>query len=294
MLDLHIHTFFSDGEDAPHSFFQFRHRKFAITDHNSVMAASAFSPASETLLVGCEITVNREPDILVYFPQCTDTQAIESALRDELREPEARIIRACYECLGLSNWERDLSLAFPRSAKIHSARTRDLAAMLYLYRHNLEFADGYFTKRELLEARKTRDSYDDSHGSPIGRDYAFHFARRYAGIPVLAHPIRTALQRSKMASDGTGPKEKLISLIESFHAKGGDTIEYEYVSDESAMRWNVKDLREMRRTVADMAEHYQLRYTIGSDAHSLKSYDSYVSWYHRNAGIVSRNLPVWL
>ena len=97
MIDLHMHTVFSDGQITDISTVVNRCKVFSITDHNSIQACKYYADKTQDskLIVGCEVTIDRAPDYLIYFPNMDYSDKIEEAL-EKIRLSEEEVIKACY------------------------------------------------------------------------------------------------------------------------------------------------------------------------------------------------------
>lgn len=223
MIDLHLHTVFSDGKISDFGQIVDHCEIIAITDHNSIQACRFFSDKlkGRKMIMGCEVTVDRAPDYLIYFPGIEYSNEIEEELK-KIRLAEEMVIRHCYDKLGFSQWDKDIARAYPLGQKVKNARTRDLAAIIHLYNNNLEYDDGKFGFDDLKTARKQRWTYAEKMGNPIGADIAFDIAGRHNGKIVLAHPVHTAIKRCpRNNTNVVTVKEKLIHLLKEFIEEGG-------------------------------------------------------------------------
>ena len=54
------------------------------------------------------------------------------------------------------------------------------------------------------------------------------------------------------------------------------------------------DLTEIRCIITDIAEKNGLQYTIGTDSHTLNSYDNAIIWLKENESIIQNNLATWI
>lgn len=298
MIDLHLHTVFSDGKISDLKKVVDNCEIVSITDHNSVLAYEYFKEGnSETeYLIGCEVTVDRAPDYLVYFPKTAKLNEIENKLR-EIREAEENIIKACYYNLGYNNWENDLKNAFPTDQRIKNARTRDLAAIIYLYRTGMNYDNGNFEFEDLKIARKQRWTYADTIGNSVSENIAFDIANEFEGKVVLAHPIHTAIKRCpKNSTNATTIKEKLHSLLDDFIKNNGLYIEWEYFSEEHLGKYSisVEELEEIRSIVYSKSEEHNLSFTIGTDSHNLENYDKSLLWLKENEAKIYSKLADWI
>lgn len=298
MIDLHIHTNFSDGEIDDLLPVTEQCKVISITDHNTIRAYAAFAEALKNtkIIIGCEITVNNAPDYLLYFPHHLSLNELEHEL-ENIRLKEERVIRACYYRLGYTNWEIDIARAYSTHQKVRNARTRDLAAIIHLYNTDLNYDEGKFNPEDLKIARLARWRYSTDIGDPIPTDIAFDIANKYDGKIVLAHPIRTALKRCPRGNVNISIlKENLTELLRDYVPKSGRTIEWEYLEDHSLQRHGLSFDKAvyLRNIIMDATSEYDFTFTIGSDSHSLKNYNSAVSWLYNNHEILNNHLAEWL
>ena len=298
MIDLHMHTVFSDGQITDVCTVVKNCEVFSITDHNSIQACNYFADKTQAskLIVGCEVTIDRAPDYLVYFPDGGYSSEVEVAF-EKIRTAEEDVIKSCYYKLGYSAWEKDIKRAFPQNQKVNNARTRDLAAIIHLYENNLEYDDGKFDRGDLEIAREERRAYAENEGNPIPEDYAFEIAKKYNGVIVLAHPIHTAIKRCpKDDTNAAAVTQKLVALIDSFYNMGGRTVEWEFFSDEHIDKYglSMEEVADIRKIVMDKVETYGFSFTIGSDSHTLENYDKAVIWLSENCELIKDKMANWI
>ena len=298
MIDLHLHTVFSDGRITDIKQIVDNCNIISITDHNSIAACNYFSDKLENtkLIVGCEVTVDRAPDYLIFFPDKSYSDDLEEEFK-KIRVAEENVIKECYRNLGYSNWDEDISRAYAENQQIKSARTRDLAAIIHLYKTSLQYDSGKFDFDDLKIARRQRWEYAEKVGNPISEDIAFQISRDYDGVIVLAHPIHTAIKKcSKDNTNANTVREKLVVLLDSFSTKGGVAVEWEYFSVEHLHKYNlsVEEIREMRNMILDKAGEYDFGFTMGSDSHSLDNYYEALKWLSENELIIRDKLLRWI
>ena len=298
MIDLHLHTVFSDGRITDIKQIVDNCNIISITDHNSIAACNYFSDKLENtkLIVGCEVTVDRAPDYLIYFPGKTYSSDLEEEFK-KIRVAEENVIKECYYNLGYTKWDEDILRAYDENQQIKNARTRDLAAIIHLYKKGLMYDGGNFDFDDLKIARKQRWEYAENVGNPISEDIAFQISRDYNGVIVLAHPIHTAIK--KCSRDNTNVntvREKLVVLLDFFSKKGGVAVEWEYFSKEHLYKYDlsVEEIQAMRTLIFDKAEEYDFSFTMGSDSHSLDNYDEALKWLSENELIIKDKLVKWI
>ena len=297
MIDLHLHTIFSDGDISDMERIVEYCDTIAITDHNSIQACGFFQNAMQgkNMIIGCEVTVDQAPDYLLYFPNGGPLKKIEHEL-ETIRMAEEEVIKECYFRLGYQKWDTDIARAFPQKQRIKNARTRDLAAIIHLYKHDMDYNNGAFDLKDLEIARKQRREYAEIYGNPIHEDAAFRLAKRYGGQIVLAHPIRTAIRRCPKEITVASVEEQLLALMKCYACKGGKSIEWEYFSVPymEKYRLTLSDIDTIRTTVWVNALKYGFLFTLGSDSHSLDDYAAAAKWLTETETAIRSRLVEWV
>ena len=282
MIDLHLHTHYSDGRLMDGDIAEIRSfcHRISITDHNTTLWYADHPQASSSpdILMGCEITIDRRPDILIYFPNLHSfSNELEHSLQ-RIRDNESHIIQKCYFELGFHDWEEDLPRVFDTENRIKSARVRDLAAILYQKRTNQIVSCDYFEHEDLMLARKQRRQHGVNE-LDLHIDEPYSIAKSFHGIPVLPHPIRTAMRweaTPKKACDS------LLKLLDDFSSHDGHIIEYEFLSDDFIYRHGVyNEISKFRSIIRTFADTNNIFFTISSDAHSFDDILSYKKWYQK-------------
>ena len=293
MIDLHLHTVFSDGTLKDISCFEGTNSIISVTDHNSIgfFKENPLFLKKLRIIIGCEITVTGTYDILLYFPNLTNySDSLEFEL-SKIRLNEALIIKSCYEELGYDNWEYDISRAFPKEQRIKDARTRDLAAIIYLKRNNLEYANGEFEREDLIRARKSRMDYADKHKNSVNKNVAFEIGKKFKGETSLAHPIRTLLKMYRDVDPQSSDfLNKLYELMISFKNKGGQGLEIELVDNETIDKYSISPylLKKIRNEIFDFSLKNNMYLTTGSDAHCTKNCN------HKLDSVFFERFPAWV
>lgn len=295
MIDLHIHTVYSDGIPDFDEIINLSNRmeRISVTDHNSVRFYLEFKQKmlstpellanAGKFVVGTEITMEGYPDYLLYFSRIQDIDtselmAIEKKLK-AIRENEAVAIKAAYESLGFTSWETDFSKVNGVNKVPLEARTKELAAICYLKRTgSVEY--GRFEIEDLRKARIARRNIDKT--SAPQTETPFDIAQKTGGTLVLAHPIRTAIKHTGRSSELKEIEVELDSLLSSFFRHGGSTIEWEFLDgemDASANRYPALSgaYPKIRKLVKDTITKYNFKCIWGSDTH--RNYpDYYKKW----------------
>lgn len=297
MIDLHLHTVFSDGDIYDIGEISRQCDTISITDHNSIQACSFFQNElhGKKMLIGCEVTVDRAPDYLLYFPDGGPLAEIEHEL-EEIRMAEEQVVKKCYYHLGYLDWEKDIVRAFPRKQRSKNARIRDLAAIIHLYESGMDYDNGAFELHDLIIARKQRWEYAEKNRNPIPENVAFSLAKKYCGQIVLAHPIRTAIRNcSKKLTVVSAIKEQLLALMDCYASKGGKNIEWEYFSVPHMEKYGLtlSNIAVLRAMVWEKAAKYGFLFTIGTDSHTLDNYRASIKWLTESEVAIRSKLVKW-
>ena len=306
MIDLHIHTVYSDGEFKEEEIIDRITQPgfFSITDHNSVHMYVSLGKIISVekcpgLIIGTELTVEGHPDYLVYYPdlKINDFDAlarIEGKLQ-LIRLTEQDAIKKAYEYLKAndrdvhySEWESDFSPITFQDGYLIEARTSDLANIRKKHRNN--GVKSCENKNDLREARIARRSiHQEIEIDPL------QIVKDTGGIVVLAHPIRTAYIHSGREKAGIGQMEEYLKeLLSSFYQSGGRCVECEYI-DENPERHPLvfSHAIELRSIVMDAIEKYGFQVVWGTDSHKHFPADT-EKWSNENEKIFYDSIPVWL
>ena len=295
MIDLHIHTVYSDGTPDFDEIINLSNRmeRISVTDHNSVAFYLELKQKTEDFpeistiankfVVGTEITMEGYPDYLLYFSEVQNMDkntlmTIEKRLK-VIRENEAIAIKAAYESLGFTSWDADFSQVNKINKIPLEARTKELAAICYLKRTgSVEY--GHFEMEDLRKARIARRSIAVTEIPQV--DTPIDIAKLTGGTLVLAHPIRTAIKNTGRSSELRDIEVELERLFSVFFQGGGTVIEWEFLDGEiepSANRYPALDgaYPQIRRQVKDAMLRYNFKCVWGSDTHK-KHPNYYENW----------------
>lgn len=195
MVDLHTHTFESDGTDAPAALVEKASAAglttIAITDHDTFAAHEQAAPRAQELGIrlvrGVEISTkarNRNVHLLAYWFNGAAPVAFQDWLVEmlEYRRERNRRLAGRLQALGLAvELAEAEALGRTITGRVHFARV--LISKGYVKsipeafdRYIGEDAPGFV----MMEDPKTPD--------------AVRKVREYGGVPVLAHPIRLGMR----------------------------------------------------------------------------------------------------
>jgi 3',5'-nucleoside bisphosphate phosphatase len=248
LVDLHTHTFESDGTDSPAGLVEEAARAgiqvLAITDHDTFAAHPAARPCAAELgirlVTGVEISTkarNRSVHLLAYWfhedPPPEFVRWLGEML--EIRRERNRKLAARLRELGLAiTLEEAEALGRTVTGRVHFAKVlmgKGYAANVNeaFDRYIGESAPGYV----LMEDPKT--------------PAAVEMVRRHGGVPVLAHPVRLGMR---------DPADEDAFVREQVEA-GLLGLEIMHSDHDAALRERYMKL----------ADRYGLAYSGGSDYH---------------------------
>lgn len=190
MVDLHIHTTYSDGTDSPFEVLKKADKlgikQIAITDHNCIkgaLEAVQYSDSFSTdVIIGCELSCDfkdKEVHLLGYFGrEVQDNSAVESFINAGLlaREKQHKDIISKFNKLGMSISYDELEAMFPNIIRnrVHIARL--LVSKGYV-ESVAEVFDNYVNKGMPCYSKKINQPLED----------AISAIHKCGGLAVMAH-----------------------------------------------------------------------------------------------------------
>lgn len=278
MIDLHMHSHYSDGSLSPPQLIDFIFeqgiRAFALTDHDTVAGtaeAIKLAQAKEGLCCysGVELSVKwKNKDIHVvgvgfdyHSPHLTGVLAKQQ----QAREKRAELIGERLDALGMKD-----TLLKAKKLASHGVVTRPHFASVLVregFCKDMQAAFSQYLKRG-------RKAYVTTQW--ITLEEALFVIHAAGGLSILAHPMRYKLTRSK-----------LNELLQEFKALGGVAAE---VISGVTMESEIMSL-------LALCNQYDLLASIGSDFHgpevTPRSMAALVKWqkkYHDIAGMLHHRL----
>ncbi len=256
MIDLHLHTFFSDGTLSPEELVSYAKENgittMAITDHDGVSALERGIIAGEKLgirvMTGIEFSTEDENGIYMHllgygFDWRNKALNREVEMIRKKREERNNALLAALNNIGLYLSEEDLVI---REGQDYVGKPTFAIALMkkgYISSPKEAFTEGKFMRSPAV--RKI-------HREKISIQKAIKLINDAGGISVLAHPMKIA---------GIGRKmdffQELDDLLVKLKNWGLDGMEcyYRTHGKEEAMR------------LKQMADYNQLIVTAGSDFH---------------------------
>lgn len=219
MIDLHIHTNYSDGTNTPLEILQMAEKlglkQIAITDHNcvdgAIEARKHLEKFSFDFVIGCELSCDyrdKEIHLLGYFNKNTDNfDALRSFIQkgDYAKQIQHRGIIEKLQKLGFSVTYDELLKMYP-----NVVRNRVHIAQLLIskgYAQSVaEVFDGYVTKGKPCYVKKQSQPLEDGIN-------AIH---RCGGLAVIAHFYEYKMPDFE---EFFGDVIQKIDGIEAYHSK---------------------------------------------------------------------------
>jgi len=247
MIDLHCHTWFSDGLLSPQDLLSraagLGISHLAITDHDSVAAHMTISaadiPDGMRLIPGVEISTlweNREIHIVGLFIDTANTPLIALLQRQQAKRRERALdIGLKLEKAGITGLNDYLA---------------DLPCEAVSRNHIADFliAGGHASsKQQAFSKHLGKRGRYHSNADWCGVSEAAKTIHGAGGIAVVAHPDRYKLN-----------KIKLRRLLSEFIAAGGEALEVSYSNLHP----------EKMRNLADLCCELDMWASIGSDFHT--------------------------
>ena len=247
VLDLHSHSFFSDGSLSPEELVKRAHEKgvniLALTDHDETKGLNAARTKAKSLgmclINGVEVSVswNKKTIHIVGLGIDPENQALQQGLsyiRDERIKRGKKIAEKLEKC-GIQNVWQEITdkVGFEAVTRTHFAQ------FLVEQGHAKDMQQAF--KRWL--ARKGR-AYVNGHW--IGLEECVKLINDAGGQAVIAHPVRYKMTNAK-----------LEELVKTFKEYGGVGIEV------VASRYSAQE----RAYVASIARRFDLLASVGSDFH---------------------------
>jgi len=247
MIDLHSHTWFSDGLLSPHNLIQraagLGIKELAITDHDSVAAHRHLTeqdiPDDMRVIAGVEISTlwdNREIHIVGLFIDIENVQLSALLQRQQAkRRQRAQDIGLKLEKAGITGLESYLA-----ELPCEAISRNHIADFLIAHGHASSKQQAF--SKHLGKRGRFHSSAD---WCSISEAVATIKAAR--GIAVVAHPDRYKLNRVK-----------LRRLLAEFNEAGGDALEVSYSNLHP----------DKMKNLADLCCELDMWASVGSDFHT--------------------------
>jgi hypothetical protein len=261
MLDLHLHTYYSDGTMSPEELVQYAKacgvETIAITDHDGMGGLAEGMDAGKRLGVhvipGIELSTEDEEGVYMHIlgycfnPEQEALKREVELIRRKRVERNEKLLAALRE-IGCKLSREDLQL---RDGQDYVGKPTFALALMrkgYVSSPKDAFKEGRFMRSD--EVRRV-------HREKISTRKAIELIREAGGIPVLAHPMKIS---HLVKREGEDFFEKLDGQLQKLKQWGLAGMECYYSGH----------LPESTVQLVHLANKYKLIVTAGSDFHGVE------------------------
>lgn len=258
MIDLHLHTYYSDGTMSPEDLVKLAKKSgintIAITDHDGMGGLDEGTEAGKRqgvhVIPGIELSTEDERGVYMHIlGYCFDRENADlksevELIRRKRVERNEKLLAALRE-IGCKLTSEDLQL---REGQDYIGKPTFALALTrkgYVSSPKEAFREGHFMRSDAVRS---------VHREKISAKRAIELIRGAGGIPVLAHPMKISHLTQK---DGDDFFEELDKQLAKLKAWGLAGLECYYSSHQQA---------DTERLVA-LAKRHELMITAGSDFH---------------------------
>lgn len=261
MIDLHLHTYYSDGTMSPEELVIFAKESgvdtIAITDHDGMGGLAEGMDAGKRrdvhVIPGIELsTVDEKGTYMHMLGYCFDRD--NEALKKEVEmirrkrvERNEKLLAALRE-IGCKISREDLQL---REGQDYVGKPTFALALMrkgYVASPKEAFREGRFMRHEAVRS---------VHREKISAKKAIELIRGAGGVPVLAHPMKISHLTKEAGDDFFEKLDGLLVKLKSWGLAGMECYYSSHLPDE------------IRRLVS-MANNHRLLVTAGSDFHGTE------------------------
>jgi predicted metal-dependent phosphoesterase TrpH len=258
MIDLHLHTYYSDGTMSPEELVKSAKKRgadtIAITDHDGMGGLPEGLEAGKRqgvhVIPGIELSTEDEQGVYMHilgycFDQ--DNEELKSEverIRQKRVERNEKLLSALRE-IGCKLTSEDLQL---REGQDYIGKPTFALALMkkgYVSSPKEAFREGHFMRSDAVRS---------VHREKISAKHAIELIRGAGGIPVLAHPMKVSHLTRGHCGDFFAELDKQLAKLKGWGLEG---MECYYSSHQPA---------DTERLTA-MAKRHGLIITAGSDFH---------------------------
>lgn len=258
MIDLHLHTYYSDGTMSPEELVALARKNkvetIAITDHDGMGGLAEGMEAGKRLGVhvipGIELSTEDEEGVYMHIlGYCFNwnNEALKNeveGIRRKRAERNEKLLAALRE-IGCKLTKEDLQL---REGQDYVGKPTFALALMrkgYVSTPKEAFKEGRYMRSEVVRS---------VHREKISAKKAIELIREAGGIPVLAHPMKISHLTKGEEDDFFEMLDKQLCKLKSWGLAG---MECYYSSH----------LPQDRSRLVSMAQKHQMIITAGSDFH---------------------------
>jgi len=267
MIDLHLHTYYSDGTMSPEELVALAKERgvetIAITDHDGMDGLEEGMKAGKRLGVhvipGIELSTEDEEGIYMHIlGYCFDPD--KEALKKEVElirrkraERNEKLLAALHE-IGCRLTKEDLQLREEQDYVGKPTFALALTKRGYISSPKEAFQEGRFMRSEVVRS---------VHREKISAKRAIELIREAGGLAVLAHPMKVSHLTKRKEDDFFEKLDKQLAKLKSWGLAGMECYYSSHLP------------QDMQRLV-QMAIDQRLIITAGSDFHGAE-YDQSIS-----------------
>lgn len=258
MIDLHLHTYYSDGTLSPENLVKLAKERgvntIAITDHDGMGGLEEGMEAGKRqgvhVIPGIELSTEDERGVYMHIlGYCFDRENVELKNEVELirrkRVERNEKLLAALRAIGCKLSNEDLQLREGQDYIGKPTFALALARKGYVSSPQEAFREGHFMRSDAVRS---------VHREKISAKRAIELIRGAGGVPVLAHPMKISHLTRDNGDDFFEELDRQLIKLKAWGLKG---MECYYSSHR---------LTDTRRLAA-MAKQRQLIITAGSDFH---------------------------
>ncbi len=261
MIDLHLHTYYSDGTMSPEELVLFAKKRgvetIAITDHDGIgglaEAAEAGARLGVRVIPGIELSTEDEEGVYMHIlGYCFDRKNRELKrevewIRRRRAERNEKLLAALHQ-IGCKLTREDLQL---REGQDYVGKPTFALALMrkgYVSSTKEAFGEGRFMRSDVVRR---------VHREKIPARRAIDLIRGASGFPVLAHPMKISHLTKTKGEDFFLRLDRQLEKLKGWGLAGMEC----YYSSHSP--------QETKRLV-EMAKAHDLIVTAGSDFHGVE------------------------
>jgi predicted metal-dependent phosphoesterase TrpH len=261
MIDLHLHTYYSDGTMSPEELVRLAKESgvdtIAITDHDGMGGLNEGMEAGKRqgvhVIPGIELSTEDDRGVYMHIlGYCFDRENEElksevELIRRKRVERNEKLLAALRE-IGCKLTNEDLQL---REGQDYIGKPTFALALVrkgYVATPKEAFKEGRFMRHEAIRS---------VHREKISAKRAIELIRRAGGIPVLAHPMKVSHLIKDAGDDFFEKLDEQLAKLKSWGLEGMECYYSSHLPDE------------IRRLVL-LAKKHGLCITAGSDFHGTE------------------------
>jgi Predicted metal-dependent phosphoesterases (PHP family) len=258
MIDLHLHTYYSDGTMSPEELVSLAASRgvdtIAITDHDGISGLHEAMEAGQKLGVrvfpGIELSAEDDKGVFMHIlGYCFDAENKElknelEIIRQKRVERNEKLLSALHE-IGCNITQEDLKLRKGQDFVGKPIFAMALMKKGYIDHPKEAFKEGRFMRSEAVRR---------IHREKITAERAIGLITQAGGIAVLAHPMKISHLIHNPEEDFFSELDKLLTKLKVWGLQGMECFYSQHSAEET-------------KHLIEMAKSHGLLITAGSDFH---------------------------